>query len=155
MKKILLILLLNFTINAQDYTYLIDEYDKVVDLEAKIVIKIANDIIKKEKIKLYIPNIKDIDRKVYSKKVLIVDSCNEANFIFVKYKANLKGCSNISKKLIFTNNYKKLLKNKKYIGAFFWSKSRPNIIFIKDRLAKNKIALSNEYKQFIEEYNEN
>ncbi|RXJ67639.1 hypothetical protein CRV08_09725 [Halarcobacter ebronensis] len=155
MKKILLILLLSLSINAQQhYTYLIDEYDKVIELEAKIISKIAKDILKDKEINLFIPDIKDIDKKVYSKKVHIVDSCDKANFIFVKYTSNLGNCYKINEKHLFTNNYKRLLHNHQYVGAFFWSKSRPNIIFVKDRLSKNNIILSDEYKQFVEDYNE-
>lgn len=155
MKFILSMSLFIVTLYAQNYTYLIDEYDKVIDLEAKIVSKIAKDITKEQRINLYIPDIKNIDKKVYASKFNIVNDCNSANFIFIKYGEDKLKCGNIDNKYFFTNNYKKLLHNKKFLGAFFWSKSRPNIVFIKDRLSQKDVKLSNEYNKFVEDYDEN
>lgn len=154
MRIFLLISFIILNIYAQNYTYLIDEYDKVIDLESKIITKIAKDITKTENINLYIPQSKQIDKKVYSKKLNIVKNCDNANFIFVKYNDKNLNCKNIDNKYFFTNNYKKLLNNKKYIGAFFWSKSRPNIVLLKDRLVKKNVSLKNEYNKFIEDSNE-
>jgi len=154
MKILLSISLFILSLYGQNYTYLIDEYDKVIDLEAKIITKIAKDITKNEKINLYIPDIRQIDEKVYSTKLNIVNSCKKADFIFVKYDDKNLKCKNINNKYFFTNNYKKLLNNKKYLGAFFWSKSRPNIVLIKGRLVKNNINLKKEYNKFVEDYNE-
>lgn len=154
MKYLLSILLFISTLQAgQTYTYLIDEYDKVIDLEAKIISKIAKDILKNKEVNLYIPDIKQIDEKVYSTKLHIVDNCENADFVFIKYKTDIT-CKNLHNKYFFTNNYQKLLKDNKFLGAFFWSKSRPNIVLIKSRLSQNHIDLSKEYNQFIEDYNE-
>lgn len=55
--KTLLILLIVFSIsNANQYTFLVDSYDKEVELEAKIITKIAKASTDKE-IKLFIPKI--------------------------------------------------------------------------------------------------
>ncbi|XPV67816.1 MAG: hypothetical protein ACNI25_10880 [Halarcobacter sp.] len=151
MKFLFLTPLLTFMLYAQNYTYLIDEYDKVIDLEAKIISKIANDIVKNGEINLYIPNIKNLDKKIYSTKFNLVDSCKKANFVFIKNKDDLDNCKNMNNKHFFTNNYKILINDHRYIGAFFWSKSRPNIVLIKNRLNKKNIQLSKEYAQFIED----
>lgn len=151
MKFLFLTPLLTFMLYAQNYTYLIDKYDKVIDLEAKIISKIANDIVKDDKINLYIPNIKNLDKKIYSTKFNLVDSCKKANFVFIKNSDDLNNCKNIKNKYFFTNNYKILIHDNRYIGAFFWSKSRPNIVLIKNRLIEKKIKLSKEYAQFIED----
>lgn len=135
---------------AKSYTYLIDEYTKEAEFEAKIVTKIAEDILINKKLKLYIPNSKSLDKKVYSKNATLVDSCEKANFVFMKY-GDANNCLKKDKLLLLTNNYKKLITNSNYIGAFFWSKSRPNIVLIKNRLMKNNIQLSSEYDQFIED----
>ncbi|WP_320036364.1 hypothetical protein [Halarcobacter sp.] len=154
MKILLSLFLFILSLYGQNYTYLIDEYDKVIDLEAKIITKIAKDITHHKKINLYIPDIKQIDKKVYSTKLNIVNSCQKADFIFVKYDDKNLKCPNIDNKFFFTNNYKKLLNSDKYLGAFFWSKSRPNIVLIKNRLARKQINLKKEYNKFIEDYNE-
>lgn len=151
MKILILILSLLTFINANQYTFLIKEYDKEIELEAKIISNIANSSIKDEII-LYIPNISKIEKKIYSKYFVLSNSCENSNFVFVKQMIKEDELCSINKKLFFTNNYKKLLSNDRYFGAFFWNKSRPNIVFIKDRLIQNKINLPNTYEQFIEDF---
>jgi hypothetical protein len=145
---ILTLMLLSFSY-SQTYTFLVKEYDKEIELESKIITKIAESSINKEII-LFIPEITEIEKSIYSKIFKIGKNCKEANFIFVKKNIDKNLCKN-KNKLYFTNNYKRLLSNKKYFGAFFWSKSRPNIVFVKNRLAKQNISLPNSYKQFIED----
>lgn len=148
MKKLFLLFsLFALSLNAQ-YLFLVDSYDKEIELEAKIIAKIAQASLNEE-IKLYIPDISDQEKQIYEQFFTLAKDCEEANFIFNK-RTTLSPCEN-SKKLCFTNNYRKLLSDKKYYGAFFWSKSRPNIVFVKERLAKNSVRLSPEYAQFIEE----
>lgn len=134
----------------QQYTFLVKKYDKEIELEAKIIDTVAQSIVD-SKIKLYIPKITDIEKTIYSKIFQLEETCTTANFIFVKKNIDDKELCINSKKLYFTNNYQKLLVDEKYLGAFFWSKSRPNIVFIKDRLLKRNIVLSKEYSQFVED----
>ena len=149
--KILILILtfLSFSM-AQQYVFLVNKYDQEIELEAKIITQIATDSVK-EKIKLFIPNISKLEEKIYYKHVQITYDCNVSNFVFDKGDFNNNQCKN-KKRLYFTNNYRKLIGNNQYYGAFFWSKSRPNIVFIKDRLLKNSIELAQSYKQFIEDF---
>lgn len=148
--KILLLLLtfISFAFSEQ-YLFLVNKYDKEIELEAKIIAKIANSSLE-EPIKLFIPNISLSEKEIYSKHFEVTQKCEEANFIFDKRSSSIP-CDS-SNKLCFTNNYKKLVADERYYGAFFWSKSRPNIVFVKNRLTKNDIQLSKEYAQFIEEF---
>lgn len=154
MKKFtLLILVFIFTINANSYTFLVNEYTKEIELEAKIISKIAKETIKEKNIKIYIPKAKENDRQIYSKYLKVVNNCSEADFIFIKYSVSKIPCINSnSKKIYFTNNYQILLEKQNFIGAFFWSKSRPNITFIKQRLDNAKLVLPKSYSQFIEDF---
>lgn len=149
-KKIFTAILFVSFLNANNYTYLLDEYQKETELEAKIVLKIARDILGSTPINLYIPNMKELDNKVYSSKVKIVRTCEKANFVFVKYSKSFQ-CQKNKKLFVLTNNYKQLLSNNSFIGAFFWSKSRPNIVLVKNRLTKKSIALPKEYDRYIED----
>ncbi|CAM3525633.1 hypothetical protein [Arcobacter aquimarinus] len=150
MKNILfLISLITFGFSSQ-YTFLIDKYDEEMELEAKIISNIST-ALKKDKIKLFIPKISNVERDIYSKFFTIVDDCKDANFIFEKRSFGKDSYCEDENKLFFTNNYQKLLHNKSYIGAFFWNKSRPNIILVKNRLLKENINLSSDYEKFIED----
>ena len=152
MKKIILLLtILSYSYCGQ-YVFLVNKYDKEIELEAKIIANIAASSMK-EKIKLFIPKISQLEKKFYSKYFDITEDCNSANFVFDKGKSSKLECTK-SNKLFFTNKYKKLIANSKYYGAFFWNKSRPNIVFIKQRLINHGVQLPSEYKQFVEDFNE-
>jgi hypothetical protein len=56
-------------------------------------------------------------------------------------------CSN---KPIFTNNYRLFKNFPQIIGAFFWQKGRPNIIFDAERLKEQNIVLDPSYDKYIE-----
>ncbi|RXJ89286.1 hypothetical protein CRV01_08915 [Arcobacter sp. CECT 8983] len=138
------------SLSANNYTYLLDEYKKDTELEAKIVLKIARDILKTNPVHLYIPNMKPLDSKVYSSEVRLVNTCEKANFVFVKYSKSFQ-CEKNKKLFVLTNNYRQLLSNHSFIGAFFWSKSRPNIVLVKSRLTQKAIILPKEYERYIED----
>lgn len=150
MKTLLFILLFLSCSYAQTYTFLVDKYDKEVELESKIIHKIAESSVSK-KIILFIPQITNKEKDIYSKIFKLGKNCKESNFVFIKKTTKEKDLCSSENKLYFTNNYKKLLSNSKYFGAFFWNKSRPNIVFIKNRLIKHNIKLPYSYKQFIED----
>ena len=105
---------------SNEYTYLIDNYVDEIELEAKIISNIAKASIKDE-IKLYITSISNMERDIYSKFINLVDNCNAANFVFIKKDIKIDSiCKKEDvNKFIFTNNYEKLLKNNRYLGAFF------------------------------------
>ncbi len=149
---ILTLTLLSLAFSSQ-YTFLVKEYDKEIDLEAKIIAKIAKSSIKDE-VKLFIPNISDIEKNVYSKYFSLSDNCESSNFVFVKKRSDSTNLCSLDNKLFFTNNYRRLLLDKKFYGAFFWNKSRPNIVFIKRRLEENNINLPKSYDQFVENFDE-
>jgi hypothetical protein len=147
----LLLILISFAFSDQ-YVFLVNKYDKETEFEAKIISKIALSSIK-EKIKLFIPEISEKEKEIYSKYFNLTQDCNSANFIFDNKGVLNRNCE-VSNKLFFTNNYRRLIANDKYYGAFFWSKSRPNIVFIKQRLRDNNVQLSKEYLKYIEDINE-
>lgn len=150
MKKIFLILIFLLSYTQAQYTFIIKKYSKEIELEAKIIANISKAITNKNA-KIFIPKMKEKNYPIYANYLNIVRSCEEAELIYIKDSIKkLTPCKN-QNKLYFTNNYKILLSEQKFIGAFFWSKSRPNIVFIKNRLEKNKIVLPQNYTQFVEE----
>ena len=155
MNKILFLIFcfINLLNASENYTFLVKEYNKEIELEAKIISNIVQNLkISQNKASLYIPQISDVERNIYSGFFNIASSCDDADFIFVKDEKNDNQLCNGNKKIFFTNNYDSLLKNKKFIGAFFWSKSRPNVVFVKDRLIENNIELPEIYNKFVEEF---
>lgn len=148
MKAIILILTLSsFIFASSDYLFLVKKYNKDIELEAQIISEISTNIITNEEVKLFIPNITDDEKEIYSKLFQLANEC-DANFIFKKRDYNFICEKN---QIYFTNNYNKLISDAKYIGAFFWSKSRPNIVLIRERLKQKKVKLSEEYERYIED----
>ncbi len=148
---ILLLTVISFSFSEQ-HVFLVNTYDKEIEFEAKIISKIATSSLK-EKVILYIPEISVQEKEIYSQFFTLTDDCKEANFIFDNKGLVSNECKKLGK-LFFTNNYRRLMVNKQYYGAFFWSKSRPNIVFIKQRLEENHVQLSKEYSKYIEDIND-
>ncbi len=152
MKILIFLFTLTLVALGNQYTFLVNKYDKEIELEAKIISKIALTSLKNEEPLLYIPQISQSEKEIYSQFFKLSSSCDDANFVFVKKSKDIfKECQKYDK-LFFTNNYQKLLLDSRYFGAFFWNKSRPNIVFIKERLEYQSIKLPNEYEQFIEDF---
>lgn len=51
--------------------------------------------------------------------------------------------------LLFTTNYRLLKRSNAIIGAFYWRKGRPQLLFIGNRLGKHHIVLPKEYHHYI------
>jgi len=136
---------------AEHYTFLVEPYTKEVELEAKIIYEIATASLD-ENIVLFIPNISPLEEKVYANYFTLTKDCERANFIFINKKEEIIECSSDKKTLFFTNNYRKFLSNKKFFGALFWNKSRPNIVFSHQRLEEKSINLPQTFQQFIENF---
>jgi len=146
---ILLLTVISFVYSKQ-YVFIVDKYNKEIELEAKIISKIATSSLK-GKVNIFIPDINTQEIEVYSNYFNLAKSCETANFVFDKKSSTISGCVDKDNKLFFTNNYKRLIENKKYYGAFFWNKGRPNIVFLKKRFESKNINLPREYNQFIED----
>ncbi len=153
MKIFLLLSMLLSSVFAKQYVFWVNKYSKEIELEAKIISKIARSSVKDKKIRLYIPNISEDEREVYSQYFSLAEDCESANFVFDTKGLADEECKR-SGKLFFTNNYRRLVSDHRYYGAFFWSKSRPNIVFIKHRLQNFNVKLADEYSKYIEEINE-
>ena len=54
-------------------------------------------------------------------------------------------------RVIFTTDIDLFYEDERVIGAFFWQKGRPNLIFLRDRLEKYKLPLSGELEAYIED----
>ncbi len=78
----------------------------------------------------------------------VVNNCKEADIVLLSTLKDLpKGCK---EKILFGTKYKHL-RNKQVVGAFFWQKGRPNILFYEKRLQKQGIKLDASFKKYIEE----
>ena len=84
----------------------------------------------------------------YPGNLKIVTKCQEADIVILSSATNLpKECQ---KKILFGSRYSHL-ENPNVIGAFFWQKGRPNILFYKKRLKERNIKLDSSFNRYIED----
>ncbi len=104
----------------------------------------------RERVYVYIQDerLKDLSR--YFKKVVAVENCFDADMVFAKDVEKLsKECR---AKKIFATRYSSYKKSKDIsMGAFFWQKGRPTIIFNKRVLSRFHIVLPDKFKKYEEQ----
>lgn len=107
---------------------------------------IAKDITKKENPSIYLHT--DVNSlQKYPGKLKIVTKCEEADLVILSTTTEIpKPCLS---KILFGTRYSHL-KNTNVVGAFFWQKGRPNILFYQQRLDKHHIKLNPSFDKYIE-----
>ncbi|GEM_PF-340952 len=150
MKLIVLLLCFSFCFGKLP----VKEFSNEKELEIRILEKIFSDITGKRKVKVYLlgnkSNYFSTNMKKYSKNLKEIKNCKEADIVFLagRYKNKLpKSCYG---KVVFSSRRKDVFIRKNCIGAFFWKKGRPNILFIREKLNRKKVKLPSEYDKFIE-----
>ncbi|MRJ03152.1 MAG: hypothetical protein GXO19_02130 [Epsilonproteobacteria bacterium] len=99
--------------------------------------------------RIYVANGLGEEVESYFRDVEVVDRCEEADIIFTKKISALpESCLN---KLIFVTSYGSYKRHKdRTIGAFFWQKGRPNIIFNTKKISQLHIELPKEFEKYME-----
>ncbi len=88
--------------------------------------------------------------KKYLKNYFFTNECLNADIIFVDRIENLPSVCRYEKK-IFVTRYRDYIKHRDLVvGAFFWQKGRPNIIFNREQLEYFGIQLPQKYEKYIE-----
>ncbi len=77
----------------------------------------------------------------------IVQNCMQADMVILTSTKNIP--DECSGKILFGTKYSHL-KYKGVIGAFFWQKGRPNILFYKEKLLENKVYLDSKLEKYID-----
>ncbi len=136
MIKLLLTLFLITNIYASDNKKASDIFNLIV-----------KEITKKDSSNVYLHRgIESIEK--YPGNLKIVTECKDADIIILSTTTGIpKECS---KKILFGSRYSHL-KNPNVIGAFFWQKGRPNILFYQKRLKEHSIKLDSSFNRYIEE----
>ena len=135
MKKVFLICIFISTIYASD-----------VKLASSIFSMVAVALTQKTNPGVYVHlEIESIEN--YPAQLIIIDSCLQADIVILSNTKNIpKQCEG---KILFGTRYSHL-KDTRVVGAFFWQKGRPNILFYRDRLEKNNIKLDSSFNKYIE-----
>ena len=132
MRKILTILLLAQALFASD-------------INSRLFEKIFTGIFpNKERIKIYTPGKNSYK---FSSKIIVTNEIYKADLIFLH---NNESIQLIHNKTFFVSSYKQLKNYPNAIGALYWKKGRPQIIFIEDRLKEQNVNIADYLKKYIE-----
>jgi hypothetical protein len=73
-----------------------------------------------------------------------VDNCSKASIV---YASSLP--PQCRDKPLFTDSYRTFRDSSNAIGAFYWRKGRPNILFLKPRLSKFNLKVSKKLRKYL------
>lgn len=110
--------------------------------ESKIIGLIFHSLFNSKTILIY-TNSKEKKEIITEAGFLYTDSCKEATIAYLSDYS--KECKN---KPFFTDNYNSFKENPNAIGAFYWKKGRPNILFLEPRLKSFNLKLPYELKKY-------
>ena len=83
----------------------------------------------------------------FSKKIHVVDNVKLSNIVLVNSNnARLEKYN----KVLFVTSYKDLKKYDNAIGALYWKKGRPQVVFLKKRLDNYDIKVADYLNKYIE-----
>lgn len=137
MKKFYLLLLMIFILvfaqQSPDY------------IEAKIIKKLLIDMSKNQTVKVCTIGYKG---EQISDEKIIVTNCKNADFIIIE-KDGYPIYTDKPTILVNSDNVNYIKTYVNIIGALYWKKGRPQLIFLKNRLKAYNITLPKEYERFI------
>ena len=134
MRKIIILLLLivNFGLSQ--------------DINSKLYEKILKGIFPSaEEISIYVTD--EEEKFNFKSNIKIVRVIENSNLILLNSENYNKKFKN---KILFVSSYKNLIKYENAIGALYWKKGRPQIIFLKDRLKKYGLEIEPYLSKYIE-----
>lgn len=135
MRKVIFILLVVITVWADDT----QKASTIFNMIAKSITQTTNP-------NIYLhTRVKSLN--LYPGELNIITDCSNADLVILSSTKEIpKECKD---KILFGTRYSHL-KNTQVIGAFFWQKGRPNILFYKKRLDEKNIKLNSSFDKYIE-----
>lgn len=119
-----------------------------IDIESQIIERIATSLFPKQKIAVWGETADQKNSIRQSQKIKEAVNSSDADLIIVSKSLPQNLSTNT---VIITTEYGLLKKDERIIGAFFWQKGRPNLLFLRPRMQKTNISLSNEFNKYIED----
>ena len=113
------------------------------DSEVKIIKLLFTSLFHEQNIKVF-SHSKDKINIIDKAGFVSAQNCNNSDIIYSSVV--LTQCKN---KPFFTDNYTSFKKDSTAIGAFYWKKGRPNILFLKSRLEKFDLELPKKFHKYI------
>ena len=116
-----------------------------IETASKIYDKLFYAIFKKENIKVYV-NDNEYKKMILSSEYLkLTDKIEDSEIVIITKKEEIK---EIKDKIAFGTEKDFLEIDANIIGAFYWNKGVPEIIFIKKKLEKNNLKLLEGFEKY-------
>jgi hypothetical protein len=135
LKKLLLLVIAGIHLAASD-----------IELATKIYKTIAVAVTSSASPVFYIHG--DIRELHDNRQIRRTDRCTEADIVVISTFSGLP--AECLDKPLFASSYRLFRQHDEIVGAFFWQKGRPNIIFSAERLQQRNIRLGTEFAPYIE-----
>jgi hypothetical protein len=113
-------------------------------VEVRLIEKILTDMADKQFVNACVINY-DVSKILNYSKYLRITNCENADFMIIG--KDFGEIDYNKPAIVFDEDLIKKVKNA--VGALYWKKGRPQLIFIKSRLDKYKIQLPSEYKGYL------
>jgi hypothetical protein len=121
-------------------------YSFDIETASKIFDKLFFALLQKKEIFVFTNN-EDYKKVITNSEYLkIANTIDECDIILATQKDDLKS---FSKKIIFTTEKEFLDYHENVVGAFYWNKGKPEIIFLKEKLEKNNLKLIESFERYI------
>ena len=117
-----------------------------IETESYIYDKLIHGIVHTSKPHVYIYG-KVNSLQKYHDHIILEEHCKDADIVILSTLKRLPSACN--SKLLFGTKYLHT-KDSRVLGAFFWQKGRPNIIFYQNRLKQHHVTLDSDFTKFIE-----
>jgi hypothetical protein len=117
-----------------------------IETASKIYDKLFYAVFEKTNIKVFVNDDEYKQMILSSKNLVLSESINMSDIVIVTSENDL---INIQDKVAFAIEKSLLEKNTNIIGAFYWNKGRPEIIFIKDRLAHYNLKITESFEKYV------
>ncbi len=122
--------------------------DTKSSIETQIIDRIASSMFPSQKITVWGETAEQKYIIEKSHKLYPAENIHSARLVIVSKKVPENIPSNA---ILISTEYSLLAKEPRIVGAFFWQKGRPNILFIRERMEKANIVLGHEFDKYIED----
>lgn len=119
-----------------------------INVETQIIERIVTSLFPNKKITAWGETTDQKNSIRESKKIEEAVNSSNADLIIVSKNIPQNLSSN---SVIITTEYALLKKDERIIGAFFWQKGRPNLLFLRPRMEKANVNLGHEFNKYIED----
>ncbi len=118
------------------------------EVKLRLISVIAHALVKKQVVSIYLGDKDFLSNPNNMDHIVFVKSCERADLIIVSDPGRIKRrCRN---KLIFVTNYNGFKRSPVVIGALFWQKGRPVLVFKGSNLRRRHIRLPKEMNKYVD-----